>query len=181
MPGFKLYLAEQERFFQECSSSLILGRDWPCWIPASGKVASVPTVPAARSPPAHLSADRNATGTALAGDKDDPEADVHLTSQEFLSANVISDQILDTGSDSKEFVLNETGNSIFAQGAPRSPEPESLYMDYEEGEEAATHLVNGSYLELSSDRVTNTSSEAPFPNTSASLPAPAGNRTHKAR
>uniref|UniRef100_H0VBN1 ADAMTS like 2 n=1 Tax=Cavia porcellus TaxID=10141 RepID=H0VBN1_CAVPO len=125
--------------------------------------------------------DRNATGTALAGDKDDPEADVHLTSQEFLSANVISDQILDTGSDSKEFVLNETGNSIFAQGAPRSPEPESLYMDYEEGEEAATHLVNGSYLELSSDRVTNTSSEAPFPNTSASLPAPAGNRTHKAR
>ncbi|XP_013362186.1 PREDICTED: ADAMTS-like protein 2 isoform X2 [Chinchilla lanigera] len=125
--------------------------------------------------------DRNATGTVLTGDKDDPEVDARLSSQEFLSANAISDQLLGASSDSKEFSLNETGNSIFAQGAPRSPEAESLYVDYEEGEGAAAYLVNGSYLELSSDRVTNTSSEAPFPNASASLPASAGNRTHKAR
>ncbi|XP_004640462.1 ADAMTS-like protein 2 isoform X2 [Octodon degus] len=135
---------------------------------------------ACRGPPGGFRG-RNATGTVLTGDKDGPEAESRLTSQEFLSANSISDQLLGTSSDSKEFGLNETGNSIFAQGASRGPEAESLYADYEEGEGAAAYLVNGSYLELSSDRVANTSSEAPFPNASASLPASAGNRTHKAR
>lgn len=124
--------------------------------------------------------DHNATGTALSGDKDNQEVGAHLPAQDPLSANAISDQLLGTGSDSKELALNETGNSIFAQGAPRSPATESFYADYEEGEGAA-YLVNGSYLELSSDRVANASSEAPFPNTSASLPTLAGNRTHKAR
>ena len=36
-------------------------------------------------------------------------------------------------------------------------------MDFEEREGAGAYLLNGSYLELSSDRVANTSSEAPFP------------------
>lgn len=116
---------------------------------------------------------------ALTGDKDDPEAGGRLTSRELLSANAISGQLLGAGSDSRELALNETGNSIFAQGAPRSSLAESLYVDYEENEGA--YLLNGSYLELSSGRVTNTSSEAPFPNASASLPASSGNRTHKAR
>ncbi|XP_025779426.1 ADAMTS-like protein 2 [Puma concolor] len=125
--------------------------------------------------------DGNATGTALAGDKDDPEVDAHLPSQQLLSANAISDRLLGTGSDSRELPFNDTGNSIFVQGAPRSSPADSLYVDYEDSEGAGTYLLNGSYLELSSDRVTNTSSEAPFPNASASLPAVAGNRTHKAR
>lgn len=72
-------------------------------------------------------------------------------------------------------------NSIFAQGVPRSSQAESLYVDYEENEGPPGYLINGSYLELSSDGIANTSSEAPFPNTSASLPTLAGNRTHKAR
>ncbi|XP_028714547.1 ADAMTS-like protein 2 isoform X1 [Peromyscus leucopus] len=125
--------------------------------------------------------DRNATGIALSGDKDDREVDARFTSQELLSANAISDQLLGTGSDSEEFSLNETMNSIFAQGASRSSPAESLYVDYEENEGPAAYLVNGSFLELSSDRINTTSSEAPFPNTSASLPTLAGNRTHKAR
>ncbi|XP_012520169.1 PREDICTED: ADAMTS-like protein 2 isoform X1 [Propithecus coquereli] len=125
--------------------------------------------------------DRNTTGTALAGDKDDREADARLASQEFLSANAISDQLLGAGSDSKELSLNETVNSIFAQGAPRSSLAESLPVDYEDPEEAGAYLLNGSYLELSSDRATNASSEAPVPSVSASLPTSAGNRTHKAR
>lgn len=124
--------------------------------------------------------DHNATGRALLGDKDDREISAHFTSHELLSANTISDQLLGTGSDSEEFSLNETMNSIFAQGAPRSSPAESLYVDYEENEGPAAYLINGSYLELNSDRI-NTSSEAPFPNTSASLPSLAGNRTHKAR
>lgn len=102
--------------------------------------------------------------------------DAHLPSQQLLSANAISDRLLGTGSDSRELPFNDTGNSIFVQGAPRSSP-----ADYEDTEGAGTYLLNGSYLELSSDRVTNTSSEAPFPNASASLPAVAGNRTHKAR
>uniref|UniRef100_A0A8C9UPG7 ADAMTS like 2 n=1 Tax=Spermophilus dauricus TaxID=99837 RepID=A0A8C9UPG7_SPEDA len=134
---------------------------------------------ACRGPP--RSKDHNTTGTALLGDNDDQEVDTHFTPREFLSANAISDQLLGTGSDSKEFALNETMNSIFAQGGPRSPAADSLYVDYEENEGAAPFLVNGSYLELSSDRLSNTSSEAPFPNASASLPTMAGNRTHKAR
>lgn len=123
--------------------------------------------------------DNNVTGTALPGDKDEQEATAHLASQELLSANAISDQLQGMGSDSRELTLNDTGNSIFAQGAPRSPLPETLYVDYEENEGAGGYLLNGSYLELSSDRVTNASAEAPFPN--ASLPASSGNRTHKAR
>ncbi|XP_007952496.1 ADAMTS-like protein 2 [Orycteropus afer afer] len=125
--------------------------------------------------------DRNNTETALSGDKDNQEGDDHFTSHELLSANAISDQLLGAGSDSKELTLNETINSIFAQSAPRNAPADSLYVDYEENEGAGAYLLNGSYLELSSDRVTNTSSEAPFPNASASLPNMTGNRTHKAR
>lgn len=125
--------------------------------------------------------DGNATGTALAGDKDDQEVDARLPSQRLLSANVISDQLLGAGSDSRELPFNETGNSIFAPGVPRSSAAESLYADYEENEGAGAYLLNGSHLELHSDGMTNMSSEAPFPNASASLPTLAGNRTHKAR
>ncbi|XP_032163717.1 ADAMTS-like protein 2 isoform X2 [Mustela erminea] len=125
--------------------------------------------------------DGNATGTALAGDKDDQEVDARLASQRLLSANVISDQLLGAGSDSRELPFNETGNSIFAPGGPRSPAAESLYADYEENGGGGAYLLNGSYLELHSDGMTNVSSEAPFPNASASLPTSAGNRTHKAR
>ncbi|XP_049567403.1 ADAMTS-like protein 2 isoform X5 [Orcinus orca] len=125
--------------------------------------------------------DGNATGTAHAGHQDDQETGAHFTSQELLSANAISDQLLDTDSDSREVPLNETSNSIFAQGAPRGSPADSLYVEYEENEGAGAYLLNGSYLELSTDRVANTSSEAPFPNASASLPALAGNRTQKAR
>ncbi|XP_067598810.1 ADAMTS-like protein 2 isoform X3 [Pseudorca crassidens] len=125
--------------------------------------------------------DGNATGTARAGHQDDQETGARFTSQELLSANAISDQLLDTDSDSREVPLNETSNSIFAQGAPRGSPADSLYVEYEENEGAGAYLLNGSYLELSTDRVANTSSEAPFPNASASLPALAGNRTQKAR
>ncbi|XP_053414372.1 ADAMTS-like protein 2 isoform X2 [Nycticebus coucang] len=125
--------------------------------------------------------DRNTTGPALSGDEDGREANAQLASQEILSANAISDQLPDAGSDSKELALNETGNSIFAQGAPRTSLAERLHISHMEHEEAGTFLLNGSYLELSSDRVTNTSSESPVPSIGASLPTSAGNRTHKAR
>ncbi|KAM5331324.1 ADAMTS-like protein 2 isoform 2-T2 [Glossophaga mutica] len=125
--------------------------------------------------------DGNATGTALSGDTEDREADARLPSQGLLSASVLSGQRLGAGSDSQELPLNGSGNSVFVQGAPRASPAEGLHVDYDESEGTGAHLLNGSHLELSSDRVANASAEAPFPNASASLPAAAGNRTHKAR
>ncbi|XP_036983721.2 ADAMTS-like protein 2 [Artibeus jamaicensis] len=124
--------------------------------------------------------DGNATGTALSGDTEDQEAASRLPSQGLLLASVLPGQHLGAGPDSQELTLNgTTGSSIFLQGAPRGSPAEGLYADSEESEGAGAYLLNGSYLALSSDRVANASSEAPFPN--ASLPAGAGNRTHKAR
>ncbi|KAF6122913.1 ADAMTS like 2 [Phyllostomus discolor] len=125
--------------------------------------------------------DGNATGTALSGDTGDRGAGAHRPSQGLLSPGVLSGQHLGAGSDSQELPLNGTGSGIFVQGAPRGSPAEGLYVDDDESEGAGAHLLNGSHLGLSSGRVANASSEAPFPNVSASLPAAAGNRTHKAR
>ncbi|XP_072488970.1 ADAMTS-like protein 2 isoform X2 [Notamacropus eugenii] len=125
--------------------------------------------------------DSNAT-QVVHGGEEDQDPDVHFASQEFLSENAISDQLLGKSSDSKELVLNVTVNSIFAQGDPHHPGSspmDSLYLDYEENEEG--YMLNGTYLELTSDRMANTSSETAFPNASATLPSSPGNRTHKAR
>lgn len=114
----------------------------------------------------------------LPTDKDDQEADARLPPQGFFPAIIITGHVMEEDSDSKELDFNETVHSIFLQGAPA----ENLYLDYDEGEGPGAYLLNGSYLGLSSDPVTNSSSEAAFPNASASLPASAaGNRTHKAR
>ncbi|XP_007475303.1 ADAMTS-like protein 2 isoform X3 [Monodelphis domestica] len=126
--------------------------------------------------------DSNTTQMVHTGEKEDQDTDVHFASQEFLSENAISDQLLGKSSDSKEFVLNVTVNSIFAQSDPHHPggsPTDSLYLDYEENEGA--YNLNGTYLELTSDRMANTSSETPFPNASVTLPSSPGNRTHKAR
>ncbi|XP_074066871.1 ADAMTS-like protein 2 isoform X3 [Macrotis lagotis] len=126
--------------------------------------------------------DSNTTQVVHTGEKEDQDTDAHFASQEFLSENAISDQLLGKSSDSKEFVLNVTVNSIFAQGDPHHPggsPMDSLYLDYEENEGA--YMLNGTFLELTSDRMANTSSETPFPNASATLPSSPGNRTHKAR
>ncbi|XP_059514417.1 ADAMTS-like protein 2 [Myotis daubentonii] len=123
------------------------------------------------------SRDGNATRAAPPADKDDQEADAHLPSPEFIPAFII----LAPGSDSKDLNFTEMVHRLFGQGLPRRAPAEGLYVDYDESEGPGAYLLNGSYLELSNDRVTNSSSEVPFPNGSASLPASAGNRTHKAR
>ncbi|XP_027725344.1 ADAMTS-like protein 2 isoform X4 [Vombatus ursinus] len=126
--------------------------------------------------------DSNTTQVVHMEEKEDQDGDAHFASHEFLSENAISDQLLGKSSDSKEFVLNVTVNSIFAQGDPHHPGSspmDSLYLDYEENEGA--YILNGTYLELTSDRMANTSSETPFSNASAALPSSPGNRTHKAR
>lgn len=114
----------------------------------------------------------NSTGPAAAGEQDDREVVSRDPSQAPPSANAISDQLQAAGSSSSELASNDTANSIFVQSEPKS----SLLGDRDslEGGEGV-----GIYLELSTDRLSNSSSEAPFSN--SSLPASAGNRTHKAR
>ncbi|XP_028919957.1 ADAMTS-like protein 2 isoform X1 [Ornithorhynchus anatinus] len=129
--------------------------------------------------------DPNVTRTSYPGDKDDREPDSQPPSREFLSENAITDKLLGQSSDSKEPELNLTVNSIFAPGAPRSPavpSADSLYADYEEGDATGSFAFNGTYWELTGDRVGNASAETPAsPNVSVALPSPPGNRTHKAR
>ncbi|XP_050782032.1 ADAMTS-like protein 2 isoform X3 [Gopherus flavomarginatus] len=128
--------------------------------------------------------DSNATRSAYLTDRDDRDFDSQFTSKEFLSENAITDKLLDKTSDSKELVRNMTTNSIFAQGDPINSvgsHIDSLYVDYEDNEGAVTYSINGTYMELSSDKIINTSSETPFSNATITLTSPQGNRTHKAR
>ncbi|XP_023961800.2 ADAMTS-like protein 2 isoform X2 [Chrysemys picta bellii] len=128
--------------------------------------------------------DSNATRSAYLTDRDDRDFDSRFTSKEFLSENAITDKLLDKTSDSKELVRNMTMNSIFAQGDPINSvgsHIDSLYVDYEDNEGVVTYSINGTYLELSSDKIINTSSETQFSNATITLTSPQGNRTHKAR
>ncbi|XP_032623540.1 ADAMTS-like protein 2 isoform X2 [Chelonoidis abingdonii] len=128
--------------------------------------------------------DSNATRSAYLTDRDDRDFDSRFTSKEFLSENAITDKLLDKTSDSKELVRNMTMNSIFAQGDPVNSvgsHIDSLYVDYEDNEGVVTYSINGTYMELSSDKIINTSSETPFSNATITLTSPQGNRTHKAR
>ncbi|XP_053863041.1 ADAMTS-like protein 2 isoform X2 [Malaclemys terrapin pileata] len=128
--------------------------------------------------------DSNATRSAYLTDRDDRDFDSRFTSKEFLSENAITDKLLDKTSDSKELVRNMTMNSIFAQGDPINSvgsHIDSLYVDYEDNEGVVTYSINGTYMELSSDKIINTSSETQFSNATITLTSPQGNRTHKAR
>ncbi|XP_048679090.1 ADAMTS-like protein 2 isoform X3 [Caretta caretta] len=128
--------------------------------------------------------DSNATRSAYLTDRDDRDFDSRFTSTEFLSENAITDKLLDKTSDSKELVRNMTMNSIFAPGDPINSvgsHIDSLYVDYEDNEGVMTYSINGTYMELSSDKIINTSSETQFSNATVTLTSPQGNRTHKAR
>ncbi|XP_075761284.1 ADAMTS-like protein 2 isoform X6 [Pelodiscus sinensis] len=126
----------------------------------------------------------NTTRSAYLTDREDRDFDSRLASKEFLSENAITDKLLDKSSDSKELARNMTMNSIFAQGDPMhtvGSHIDSLYVDYEDNEGVVTYSINGTYLELSSDKIMNASSETPFSNATITLTSPQGNRTHKAR
>ncbi|XP_043354767.1 ADAMTS-like protein 2 isoform X1 [Dermochelys coriacea] len=128
--------------------------------------------------------DSNATRSTYLTDRDDRDFDSRFTSTEFLSENAITDKLLDKTSDSKELVRNMTMNSIFAPGDPINSvgsHIDSLYVDYEDNEGVMTYSINGTYMELSSDKIINTSSETQFSNATVTLTSPQGNRTHKAR
>ncbi|NXX32152.1 ATL2 protein, partial [Nicator chloris] len=128
--------------------------------------------------------DSNVTRSTYQTDHDDRDLEARLSSREFLLENAITDKLLDKASDSKELLLNVTVNSIFAQGDPinsvGSP-VDSLYVDYEDSDGLVTYSVNGTYMELSNAKGTNSSAETPFPNATVTMSSPPGNRTHKAR
>ncbi|XP_077162842.1 ADAMTS-like protein 2 isoform X3 [Paroedura picta] len=128
--------------------------------------------------------DSNATKSSYMAERSGREFDAQLVSKEFLSENAITHKLLDKTSDSKELAWNRTVNSIFS---PRDPANsigshlDSLYVDYDDNEEVVPFPANGTFLELSSDKTINTSSETQFSNATVSAASPQGNRTHKAR
>ncbi|XP_061460088.1 ADAMTS-like protein 2 isoform X2 [Rhineura floridana] len=130
------------------------------------------------------SKDSNATKSNHMAEANGREFDSWLASKEFLSENAITHNLLDKSSDSKELVQNKTANSIFS---PRHPvnsvgsHVDKLYVDYDENDELIAYAVNGSFLELSSDKTINGSSETQFPNATIWSASPQGNRTHKTR
>ncbi|CAI5794033.1 ADAMTS 2 isoform X1 [Podarcis lilfordi] len=128
--------------------------------------------------------DSNATQSNYMVDGIGRDFDSRLASKEFLSENAITHKLLEKTSDSKESVQNKTANSIFS---PRDPvnsvgsHMDSLYVDYDDGDDMIAYAVNSSFLELSSDKTINTSSETQFPNATILVTSPQGNRTHKTR
>ncbi|OXB76327.1 UNVERIFIED_CONTAM: hypothetical protein H355_006738 [Colinus virginianus] len=128
--------------------------------------------------------DSNVTRSTYQTDHDDRDFDPRFTSREFLLENAITDKLLDKTSDSKELVLNMTMNSIFAQGDPINSvgsHIDSLYVDYEDTDGIVTYTINGTYMELSNGKATNSSAETPFSNATVTTTGSQGNRTHKAR
>ncbi|XP_053137674.1 ADAMTS-like protein 2 isoform X2 [Hemicordylus capensis] len=129
--------------------------------------------------------DSNTTKSSYMTEGNGREFDSRLTSKEFLSENAITHKLLDKASDSKESVRNKTANnSLFS---PRDPvnsvgsHIDSLYVDYDDNDEIVAYTVNGTFMELSSDKIINSSSEAQLFNATVLVASPQGNRTHKAR
>ncbi|XP_042333762.1 ADAMTS-like protein 2 isoform X2 [Sceloporus undulatus] len=128
--------------------------------------------------------DSNATKSNYMVEGNRRELDSHLASKEFLSENSIRHKHLDKTSDSKESNQNKTTNSIFAPKKLTNSVgsyADSLYVDYDDSDDGVAYIVNGTFLELSSDKTINTSSETQFSNATISATIPQGNRTHKTR
>lgn len=128
--------------------------------------------------------DSNATKSSYNTEGNGREFDSQLASKELVSENAITPKLLDKTLDSKELTRNTTVNSIYS---PRDPinsvgtHMDSLYVDYDENDEAEGYTINGTFMELSSDKTINTSSETQFANATVLAASPQGNRTHKAR
>nr|XP_020667901.1 ADAMTS-like protein 2 [Pogona vitticeps] len=125
--------------------------------------------------------DSNTTKSSYKAEGNGRARDSQLASKELFPENAISHKFLDKMSDPKESSWNKTTNSIFFTRNPTDSvgsHIDSLYVDYEDShDDMVGYAINGTFLELSSDKTINTSSEAPWPN--ATLPQ--GNRTLKAR
>ncbi|KAM8933589.1 ADAMTS-like protein 2 [Pelodytes ibericus] len=112
-------------------------------------------------------------------------ATAKLNSKEFLSGNVIFNQLMSKTSDSREPFYNITRGVLFSQGEPLNsvdPNVDNLYLDdYEDHEETAAFDLNVTFLELSIDRTSNSSAEAQLNNFTLSAGNSSSNKTHKAR
>uniref|UniRef100_A0A8C5PQP6 ADAMTS like 2 n=1 Tax=Leptobrachium leishanense TaxID=445787 RepID=A0A8C5PQP6_9ANUR len=107
-----------------------------------------------------------------------------FNSKEMLPGNVIFNQLASKTSDSREPPGNVTRGIGFSQGEPlNSVEPnlDNIYVDYEDNEETAPFDFSLTFLELSIDRTSNTSSETQLGNSTMSAGNSSSNRTQKAR
>ncbi|XP_064420207.1 ADAMTS-like protein 2 [Latimeria chalumnae] len=129
----------------------------------------------------------NSTNSGSIRLNDDIEVDLVLQIEEELlseSENIITNTLLGSQSQSEELILNMTANSIFAKGEPLNSievNAENLYVDYDVNEGVVTYGANDTYLELTSGRVINASSEVQSSNETLVLATQQMNRTLKAR
>ncbi|KAG8142141.1 hypothetical protein E2320_006761, partial [Naja naja] len=115
--------------------------------------------------------------------KNGSELDSLLSSEEFLSENAIIHSFGDKRSDSKESIWNKTLNSIFSPVNPINtfgPEIDHLYVDYDDSDELLAYAANGTFMELTHEEASNTSSEIQISNATISNAGAQGNRTQKA-
>uniref|UniRef100_A0A670YTZ3 ADAMTS like 2 n=1 Tax=Pseudonaja textilis TaxID=8673 RepID=A0A670YTZ3_PSETE len=123
-------------------------------------------------------------GTMGVEGKNGSELDSLLSSEEFLSENAISHSFGDKRSDSKESIWNKTLKNIFSPMNPINtfgPEIDRLYVDYDDSDELLAYAANGTFMELTHEEASNTSSEIQLSNATISNAGAQGNRTQKAR
>ncbi|KAM4663365.1 ADAMTS-like protein 2 [Discoglossus pictus] len=128
--------------------------------------------------------DRDTNRTTYLTDTGELDSASKFNSKEFLSRNVIINQLATKLSDSREPFSNITRSILFSQGEPlNSVEPnlDTLYIDYEDNDDTAPFNLNITYLELTSDRTINTSAETNLTNATVSSSNISSNRTHKVR
>ncbi|XP_053551933.1 ADAMTS-like protein 2 [Bombina bombina] len=128
--------------------------------------------------------DPSTNRTRYVSDTGELDATSKLNSKEFTSSNAIINQLSSKISDSREPFLNITRGVLFSQGEPLNSVEnnlDTLYVDYDDIDETAPLNLNVTFLELSSDRTTNTSAETHLNNTNISTNNSSSNRTQKVR
>ncbi|XP_031747432.1 ADAMTS-like protein 2 [Xenopus tropicalis] len=126
----------------------------------------------------------NANRTTQLAETGDQDSTYNFNSKEVLSGNAIMNPPAGKASDSRESFPNMTRGFLFSQRDPlNSVEPnlETLYIDYEDSDDAAPYDLNVTFLELSVERTNNTSAETPLSNANVSSGGSSANKTQKVR
>ncbi|XP_030063560.1 ADAMTS-like protein 2 [Microcaecilia unicolor] len=128
--------------------------------------------------------DSNITSNAYIITEEDQNSKSKLISKESVSENTIMKKQPDKTSDSKELSVNITVKTFFSSGETLNSwesHADSLYPDYEEAEGFEPFNINGTFFEMTSDKMTNTSAETQVSNATVSPSNFAVNKTNRTR
>nr|XP_033816960.1 ADAMTS-like protein 2 isoform X2 [Geotrypetes seraphini] len=125
----------------------------------------------------------NITSNAYVITGEDQSSKPKLVPQESES-NTILKKLADKTSDSKELSVNVTVKTLFSSGETLNSlesHADSLYLDYDENEGFESYSINGTFLEMTSDKMINTSAETQVFSATASPSNFSVNKTNRAR